>query len=174
MRRGPAGRELDLSTPGARLKSPGRTLALQEGGLGSPRTYKGEGTHDARLSPRQPPTPWGPRLSQRTRSTPRDVRLQPSAGWPLRQQGGSKPFPELLGPRVFGKAIRRALFPHWSRALTTITKYSGEMKPELWHVDWPASLRGRTIIIIIRNLSLFLSNSARACLEHLPPAQIHD
>jgi hypothetical protein len=48
------------------------------------------------------------------------------------------------------------------------------MKPELWHVDWPASLRGRTIIIIIRNLSLFLSNSARACLEHLPPAQIHD
>jgi hypothetical protein len=29
-------------------------------------------------------------------------------------------------------------------------------------------------ILIIWNLPLFLSDSARAWLEHLPPAQIHD
>ena len=28
--------------------------------------------------------------------------------------------------------------------------------------------------LIIRNLPLFLSNAARAWLEHLPPSQIHD
>jgi hypothetical protein len=41
------------------------------------------------------------------------------------------PSPEPLGPRVFSRAIRRALFPARFRAPTTITKYSGETRPEL-------------------------------------------
>jgi hypothetical protein len=45
------------------------------------------------------------------------------------------PSPEPPGPRVFSRAIRRAPFPARFRALTTITKYSGETRPELWLAD---------------------------------------
>jgi hypothetical protein len=53
--------------------------------------------------------------------------------------------------------------------------YSGESKPELWLADyWLACQLGGTDDdnLIIRNLPLFLSDAARAWLEHLPPAQI--
>jgi hypothetical protein len=40
------------------------------------------------------------------------------------------------GPRVFSRAIRRALFPARFRAPTTITKYSGETRSELWLADY--------------------------------------
>jgi hypothetical protein len=40
-----------------------------------------------------------------------------------------------------------------------------------WHVSWGAADDDK---LIIRNLPLFLSDAARAWLEHLPPAQIHD
>jgi hypothetical protein len=46
------------------------------------------------------------------------------------------PSPEPLGPRVFSWAIRRAPFPARFRAPTTITKYSGETRPELWLADY--------------------------------------
>jgi hypothetical protein len=46
------------------------------------------------------------------------------------------PSPEPLGPRVFSRAIRRASFPARFRAPTTITKYSGETRLELWLVDY--------------------------------------
>jgi hypothetical protein len=58
---------------------------------------------------------------------------------------------------------------------TTITKYSGETRPELWLVDYRLACQlGGTDNdnLIIRNLPLFLSDAARAWLEHLPPAQI--
>jgi hypothetical protein len=87
------------------------------------------------------------------------------------------PSPEPLGPRVFSRAIRRAPFPARFRAPTTITKYSGETRPELWLADyWLACQLGGTDDdnLIIRNLPLFLSDAARAWLEHLPPAQIFD
>jgi hypothetical protein len=61
------------------------------------------------------------------------------------------------------------------RTLTTITKYSGETRPELWLADYrlACQLGGMDDDnLIIRNLPLFLSNAARAWLEHLPPAQI--
>jgi hypothetical protein len=85
------------------------------------------------------------------------------------------PSPEPLGPRVFNRAIRRAPFPARFRAPTTITKYSGETRPELWLADyWLACQLGGTDNdnLIIRNLPLFLSDAARAWLEHLPLAQI--
>jgi hypothetical protein len=83
------------------------------------------------------------------------------------------PSPEPPGPRVFSRAIRRAPFPARFRAPTTITKYSGETRPELWLADYrlACQLGGMDDDnLIIRNLPLFLSDAARAWLEHLPLA----
>jgi hypothetical protein len=85
------------------------------------------------------------------------------------------PSPEPPGPQAFSRAIRRAPFPARFRALTTIAKYSGEIRPELWLANYRLACQlGGTVDdnLIIRNLPLFLSNAARAWLEHLPPAQI--
>jgi hypothetical protein len=85
------------------------------------------------------------------------------------------PSPEPPGPRVFSRAIRRASFLARFRAPTTITKYSGETRPELWLADYRLACQlGGTDDdnLIIRNLPLFLSDAAQAWLEHLPPAQI--
>jgi hypothetical protein len=46
------------------------------------------------------------------------------------------PSPEPPGPQAFSRAIRWAPFPIQFRALTTITKYSGETRPELWLADY--------------------------------------
>jgi hypothetical protein len=85
------------------------------------------------------------------------------------------PSPEPPGLQAFSRAIRRAPFPNRFRAPTTITKYSGETRPELWLADYRLACQlGGTDDdnLIIRNLPLFLSDAARAWLEHLPPAQI--
>jgi hypothetical protein len=85
------------------------------------------------------------------------------------------PSPEPPGPRAFSRAIRRAPFPTRFQTPTTITKYSGESKPELWLADYRLAYQlGGTDddTLIIRNLPLFLSDAARAWLEHPPPAQI--
>jgi hypothetical protein len=85
------------------------------------------------------------------------------------------PSPEPPGPQAFSRAIRRAPFPTRFRAPTTITKYSGETRPELWLADYQLACQlGGTDDdnLIICNLPLFLSDAARAWLEHLPPAQI--
>jgi hypothetical protein len=62
---------------------------------------------------------------------------------------------EPLGPQAFSRAIRRAPFPTWFRAPTTITKYSGETRPELWLADYRLACQlGGTDDdnLIIRNL----------------------
>jgi hypothetical protein len=85
------------------------------------------------------------------------------------------PSPEPPSPQAFSRAIQRTLFPARFRAPTTITKYSGETRPELWLADYRLACQlGGTDDdnLIIRNLPLFLSDAARAWLEHLPPAQI--
>jgi hypothetical protein len=85
------------------------------------------------------------------------------------------PSPEPPGPQAFSRAIRRAPFPTRFRTPTTITKYSGETRPELWLTDYRLACQlGGTDDdnLIIRNLPLFLSDTARAWLEHLPPEQI--
>jgi hypothetical protein len=81
------------------------------------------------------------------------------------------PSPEPPGPQAFSRAIRRAPFPTRFRAPTTITMYSGETRPELWLADYRLAYQlGGTDDdnLIIRNLPLFLSDAARAWLEHLP------
>jgi hypothetical protein len=85
------------------------------------------------------------------------------------------PSPEPPGPQAFSRAIRQAPFPTRFRTLTTITKYSGETRPELWLTDYRLACHlGGTDddSLIIRNLPLFLSDTARVWLEHLPPGQI--
>jgi hypothetical protein len=85
------------------------------------------------------------------------------------------PSPEPPGPQAFSRAIRRASFPTRFQTPTTITKYSGETRPELWLADYRLACQlGGTDDdnLIIRSLPLFLSDTARAWLEHLPPGQI--
>jgi hypothetical protein len=85
------------------------------------------------------------------------------------------PSPEPPGPQAFSWAIRRAPFLARFQAPTTITKYPGETRPELWLADYRLACQlGGTDDdnLIIRNLPMFLSDAARAWLEHLPPAQI--
>jgi hypothetical protein len=62
------------------------------------------------------------------------------------------PSPEPPGPQAFSRVIRRAPFPTRFRTPTTIIKYSGETRPELFLSD----------NLIIHNLPLFLSDTARA------------
>jgi hypothetical protein len=77
------------------------------------------------------------------------------------------PSPKPPGPQAFSRAIRRAPFPTWFRTPTTITKYSGETRPELWLADYRLACQlGGT------DDDMFLSDVARAWLEHLPPTQI--
>ncbi len=85
------------------------------------------------------------------------------------------PSPEPPGSQAFSRAIRRAPFPTRFRPPTTITKYSRETRPELWLADYRLACQlGGTDDdnLIIRNLPLFLSDTARAWLEHLPLGQI--
>jgi hypothetical protein len=94
-----------------------------------------------------------------------------------RYDSGEDQIPSLEppGPQAFSRAIRRAPFSTWFRTSTTITKYSGETRPELWLADYrlACQLGGMDDDnLIICNLPLFLSDAARAWLEHLPPAQI--
>jgi hypothetical protein len=87
------------------------------------------------------------------------------------------PSPEPPGPRVFSRAIRRAPFSACFQAPTTITKYLGETRPELWLADYRLACQlggADDDNLNIRNLPLFLFDAARAWLEHLPPAQISD
>jgi hypothetical protein len=99
----------------------------------------------------------------------------PRRGGRYDSEEDQSPSPEPPGPQAFSRAIRRAPFPTQFRAPTSITKYSGETRPELWLADYRLARQlGGTDDdnLIIRNLPLFLSNAARAWLEHLPPAQI--
>lgn len=68
-------------------------------------------------------------------------------------------------------------FPPRFRAPTSITKYSGETKLELWLTDYRLAYQlwgMNDDNLIICNLPLFLFDSTRAWLEHLPLDQIHD
>jgi hypothetical protein len=87
------------------------------------------------------------------------------------------PSPRPLGPWVFSQDIRNALFLTWFRQPANVTKYSREMNPELWLDDYHLACQlGSTDDdrFIIRNLPLFLADSARAWPEHLPTRRIHN
>jgi len=86
--------------------------------------------------------------------------------------------PEPPGPRVFSRAIHSTSLPSPFRPPTSIAKYNCETKPELWLADFRLACqlggaRGDDRAII-RQLPLFLSDTARRWLEELPTNQIHD
>ena len=86
--------------------------------------------------------------------------------------------PKPPGPRVFSRTIRSTPLPSLFRPPTSIAKYNGETKPELWLADFRLACqlggaRGDDRAII-RQLPLFLSDTARWWLEELPANQIHD
>jgi hypothetical protein len=73
------------------------------------------------------------------------------------------PSPEPPGPQAFSQAIRRAPFPTRFQAPTTIIKYSGETRSELWLADYRLACQlGGTDDdnLIICNLPMFPSNAA--------------
>jgi hypothetical protein len=129
-------------------------------------------------------TPAAPgRLGNEHRRHDRRARLDekvrrgyhPRRGERYDSEEDQSPSPEPPGLQAFSRAIRWASFPTRFLAPTTITKYSGETRPELWLADYRLAFQlGGTNDdnLIIRNLPLFLSDVARAWLEHLPPAQI--
>jgi hypothetical protein len=59
----------------------------------------------------------------------------PRSGGRYDSEEDQSPLPEPPGPQAFSRAIRRAPFPTRFRAPTTITKYSGETRLELWLAD---------------------------------------
>jgi hypothetical protein len=129
-------------------------------------------------------TPVAPsRLGNEHRRRDRRARLDEKVrrGYHTRRGGrydseeDRSPSPEPPGPQAFSRAIRRSPFPTRFWAPTTITKYSGETRLELWLADYRLACQlGGTDDdnLIIRNLPLFLSDATRAWLEHLPPTQI--
>jgi hypothetical protein len=60
----------------------------------------------------------------------------PKRGGRYDSEEDRSPSPEPPGSQAFSQAIGRAPFPTWFRAPTTITKYSGETRPELWLADY--------------------------------------
>jgi hypothetical protein len=102
------------------------------------------------------------RLNRRARLKEKVRRgYHPRRGGRYDSQEDRSPSPEPPGPRVFSRAIRQAPFPARFRAPTTITKYSGETRPELWLADYRLACQlGGTNNdkLIIRNLPLFLSD----------------
>jgi hypothetical protein len=78
---------------------------------------------------------------------------------------------------VFSREIRTASFPQRFREPTSIDKYNGETDPPVWLNDYllACQLGGATTDeVIIRNLPLHLTDSARTWIEHLPASQIHN
>jgi hypothetical protein len=68
-------------------------------------------------------------------------------------------------------------FPAWFWQAANVTKYSGETNPELWLDDYRLACQlggADDNRFMIRNLPLFLADSARAWLEHLLARRIHN
>jgi hypothetical protein len=153
--RGPTSRELCLPKAGVPPGASRRDFLIRAGSLGP---HRANAEHRA-CGPGSPQQRAPPQRSSSPRRRECASRLPPQAWGTLRQRGGSEPL------------ARTTRF----RTPTTITKYSGESKPELWLADYRLACQlGGTDDdnLIIRNLPLFLSDAARAWLKHLPPAQI--
>ena len=79
--------------------------------------------------------------------------------------------PSLPGPQAFDRHILNAAFPSRYRLPTNIPKYSRETNPRLWLEDYRLAYQAGGADnddFVIRNLPLFLADSARAWLQHLP------
>jgi hypothetical protein len=101
----------------------------------------------------------------------------PRRGGRYESREDHSPTPKPLGARVFSLEICMAIFLQRFCQPTSIDKYMGETDPRVWLNDYrlACQLGGATTDeVIIRNLPLHHVDSARTCLEHLPPSQIHN
>jgi hypothetical protein len=169
--RGPTGRKLCLSKAGVPPEHRAATSRfMREASVHTGRTRDTAPTVPGRL---------GNEHHRRDRRAHLDDKVRrgyhPKRGGRYDSGEDRSPSPEPPGPQAFSRAIRRAPFPTRFRTPTTITKYSGETRLELWLADYrlACQLGGMDDDnLIIRNLPLFLSIATQAWLEHLPPAQI--
>jgi hypothetical protein len=170
-RRGPTGRELRLPKAGVPLGTSCRDFPIHAGSLCPHRAHVQQSACGPG-SPRQQapsPRPSGP---PRREGAP---RLPPHAWRTLRQRGGSESLARTTWSAGLQPGHTTGAVPDPVPTPTTITKYSGETRPELWLADYRLACQlGGTNDdnLIIRNLPLFLSDTARTWLEHLPPGQI--
>jgi hypothetical protein len=105
------------------------------------------------------------------------VGYHPRHGGRYDSREDRSPTSELPGTLVFSREILTASFPHRFRQPTSIDKYTGETDPLVWLNDYRLACQlvvATTDEVIIRNLPLHLTDSARTWLEHLPPSQIHN
>jgi hypothetical protein len=169
--RGPTGRELCLPKARVPLEHRAATSRLvREASVHTGRTWDATPAAPGRLDNEHHRSDRRARLNEKVRRG-----YHPRRGGCYDSEEDRSPSPEPPGPQAFSRAILRVPFLTRFRALTTITKYSGEIRPELWLADYRLACQlGGTDDdnLIIRNLPLFLSDAARALLEHLPPAQI--
>jgi hypothetical protein len=87
------------------------------------------------------------------------------------------PRPPPPGPQAFAQHILRVLFPQLYRAPTNVLKYSWESNPSLRLEDYRLACQvggADDDNFIIHNLPLFLADSARTWLHHLPPNSIKE
>jgi hypothetical protein len=85
--------------------------------------------------------------------------------------------PSQRGPRAFGRSIRDAKFPSRFRAPTNVPRYDWDTNPSVWLEDYRLACHagGATEdLFVIKNLPLYLGDSARTWLEHLPRDKIQD
>jgi hypothetical protein len=142
------------------------------GGLGPHRAHAGRDVCSPG-SPRRRATPSQPSSPPRQEGAPRLPPLGAEDATTTRRIGVPRPNHQVRKPSAGPYDGRRSRLG--SGAPTTITKYSGETRPELWLADYRLACQlGGTDDdnLIICNLPLFLSDAAWAWLEHLPPAQI--
>jgi hypothetical protein len=165
------GQKLRLPKAGVPLGTSRRDFPIHAGSLGPHRVHA---QHSAcgPGSPRQRTPSLQPSNPPRREGAP---RLPPQAWGTLQQRGGSESLARTTRSAGFQPSHTTGAVPARFRTPTTITKYSGETRPELWLADYRLACQlGGTDDdnLVIRNLPLFLSDSARAWLEHLPPGQI--
>jgi hypothetical protein len=85
--------------------------------------------------------------------------------------------PNQWGPRAFGQSIRDAKLPSRFRAPINIPRYDGDTNPSVWLEDNRLACHagGATNdLFVIKNLPLYLGDSACTWLEHLPHDRIQD
>lgn len=84
--------------------------------------------------------------------------------------------PDPPGPRVLGKAFRNARVPDRFKHPTNIARYDGDTNLGLWLDDYRLACHShgaRDDDFIIRNLPLYLADTARTWFENLRANEIH-
>jgi hypothetical protein len=85
--------------------------------------------------------------------------------------------PNQRDQRAFGQSVRDTRFPSRFRAPTNVPRYDGDTNTSVWLKDYRlvCYAGGATDdLFIIKNLPLYLRDSARTWLEHLPHDKINN